>query len=1812
MLSRSFTIQFSAFSFLRRSILLTAFLVLTFSCSNKDKVEISYKNFGEEVTTTQNLTIEFSKNVADESKLNQWDSTQYIQFEPSISGVFNWETPNRLTFSPSEKLPPATTVSGTVTKNILPEDGKFSLGDDISFTFRTTSLSVYKISSYWARLDKESKETPKVFVELEFNFPVPVADIKSKLSLQLGSETSAFIMSTKEDYSRTIKLYVDQYELKDLTIPVKVTIQPGVIPFGGTQPTKETRQITTNLNSPYNFKVTSVTSNYDGSKGIVSILTSQAPQLRDYEKYIDIKPKVSYDIERKNNGFIITSEAFEVTEKYELILKEGIEGEIGGMLKNSYREDFSFGQVKPTIKFASTKTRFLSRKGFKNIKVQILNIPEVEVVVSKLYENNAKSFLSGRNYYYDYDSDEYYYGYNYNNTSLQDEIWSKKINTSDLPREGNFSLLNLDFEDKLKDYKGIYIVQVRSTENRWLKDSRLISVSDLGIIVKNGENKVHVFVNSLDSGEPVANSQVSVIGRNNQKLKTVNTNQQGVAEFDIDPNLPGGFSPEIVTASLENDYNLLDFGSTAVQTSRYDVGGKYLTDRVYEGFIFMERDLYRPGETANFAVIVRDRQWGLPGEIPVKINIRTPDGHEFVNQQKILNAQGSAETSISLPEASLTGNYSITVKTSNDKYLTSGTLKVEEFLPDRIKVESRLDKEEYTSVDRKISIDLSAVNFFGPPAANKNYEVRMQWTKTGFYPKDYRRYNFNYYKTNTQFYDITREGTSDSEGKASLTVDIPSGFKNNGILRLTAFVTVFDETGRPVGVINRANLYTQEVFFGLKSDDYWVKTGDLVKTDLIALDKEGNVLDGQKANVKVIKHEYKTVLSRSGSYYRYRSQSYERVIEDKEIEFNGENTSISFIPDLSGKYEVRIFPPGVNNYISKSFYAYGYGSTTVNSFEVDNEGEVDIVFDKENYSPGETAKVLLKTPFSGKVLVTVETNNVLDHFYLEANNRSAQFDLPIKDEYLPNVFVSTTLFKPQKESDIPLTVAHGYSPVKVDKPENMLDIKIDAVEKSKSNQSQKISISTAPNAMVGLAVVDEGILQVSKYQTPDPYKFFYGKRALGVKSFDVYPYLFPEIAGNLTGGGAGLASELSSRINPLNNNRVKLVSFWNGIKQADANGKLEYTIDIPQFSGDLRIMAVAFKNEGFGNGQSNMKVADPIVISPGVPRFLSPTDTLVMPVAVSNTTEKDIRATIEVSTGELLNVAGRSSSKENLSAQQETPLSYKLFADNNIGSSEIAVNVVTGGDEYVHKTDITIRPNSPLLKISGSGVIKGTKSEVAKIEDSNFIENTVRRKLIVSKTPMVEFTRDLSYLLRYPYGCLEQTTSQGFPLLYYRNISTGVLSSKDQSVSSANYIVNEAIKRIYLMQLYNGGFSYWPGQGTESFWGSAYAIHFLVEAQRAGYNVDQNILSKGLDYLAKKANERNIIDYFYTYTQQRPIYPRANIYSLYVLALAGKPQISTMNFYLSKMEFLTSDSKYLLSAAYALSGDKSRISELIDSRFVSESQIRSTGGSFYSPIRDEAIALNALLDIDPDNNEIPVMAKHISEALKSKRWFSTQERAFGLIALGRISKESANTNINAEIKSNGKTIGTYKNSLKPLEISSEDVKGNVTISTSGEGTLYYFWESEGISEDGSYVQEDKYIKVRRTYYHENGAVADLNNIKQNDRLIVKLSLSKSFNSRIDNVVVTDMLPGCFEVENPRFGQLPAYRWIKDASRPDHSDFRDDRVHLFTDLNYSNTRNYYYMVRAVSKGHYNLGPVAADAMYNNEYHSYHGAGKVIVK
>jgi uncharacterized protein YfaS (alpha-2-macroglobulin family) len=484
----------------------------------------------------------------------------------------------------------------------------------------------------------------------------------------------------------------------------------------------------------------------------------------------------------------------------------------------------------------------------------------------------------------------------------------------------------------------------------------------------------------------------------------------------------------------------------------------------------------------------------------------------------------------------------------------------------------------------------------------------------------------------------------------------------------------------------------------------------------------------------------------------------------------------------------------------------------------------------------------------------------------------------------------------------------------------------------------------------------------------------------------------------------------------------------------------------------------------------------------------------------------------------------------------------------------------------------------------------------------------VNYQLVVSRSPAVELADQLKYLVEYPYGCTEQAVSAAFPQLYYGDLAD-LMQLNGAGKGNANSNVLEAIRKIKMRQLYNGAVTLWDDAGTEDWWATIYSAHFLLEAKKAGFDVDNSLLQTMLNYINNRLRNKQLVTYYYNRTLNKKIAPKEIAYGLYVLALAGQSNVPAMNYYKANPNILALDSKYLLSAAYATAGDKKSFAALLPASFSGEESVAQTGGSYYSDVRDEAIALNALIDVDPGNSQIPIMAKHVSDKLKSRQWLSTQERAFAFLALGKLARSANQSDATAEIVVNGKTIakvdnGQWKGDMKAL-------KGtNIDIVTKGKGRLYYYWMAEGISSSGAYKEEDNYLKVRKHFYDRFGKELTGSTFKQNDLIIVGITLERSFSTDIDNVVITDLLPAGFEIENPRTKEIPGMDWIKDASEPTALDVRDDRINFFVDAT-KNKQVYYYAVRVVSPGLYKMGPVSADAMYNGEYHSYNGAGIVKV-
>ncbi len=1793
------------------SLLASSFIFI--ACSKKGTVSLSYTNAKGEVPQLGNLTFRFNQSLMKDSLLNLWDSTEYISFEPAIPGRFRWESPDQLVFSPAQPLNPATTYSATIKNAVLKfsEHGSVSGGDKISFY--TPPLTLDQSQIIWVG---ESSTTAAPQLDLFFNYRINPEDLKSKLSVEIeGNKADLGFITVSPD--NKISLRINGLKQEDKDLAANISIDKGLKPESGRNATAEAMKSSMLIPSPFVLSVLNIESEHDGTEGVVRVATSQQLTNESLKSFVRFDPVLTYTVQLTDEGFEIRSDKFDLEKSYALTIAKDLRGKIGGVLKEDYYGSVAFGELEANIRFNSKKAVYLSKKGAKNLEVMITNVPKVKLIISKIYENNL--LMAQRYGYYpqetrstqaSYSEDEYgdyYYEDNYygNNVSLGDVIYEKEIDTRALPKSSGARLLNFaEFEDRLPDFKGVYHVMIRSVEDYWVRDSRYISLSDLGLIAKEGADKLFVFANSIKTAMAVSGVNVTVYANNNQLIGSGTTNTEGVAEIAYSKNDISGFRPAMVVAKTDDDFNYLPFTNTRVNVSRFDVGGKRNNPAGLDAFVYAERDIYRPGEKVNFAVVIRDRQWKSPGDMPLKMKFVMPNGKELRTFRKSLNEEGAAEASVDIASSAITGSYTLEIYTSADVLLASKSFSVEEFVPDRIRVNAKLDRNALKPGD-KAGLAINAMNFFGPPAANRNYETEIQVKQKSFSPEKFADFDFSLANLQTYFEKVIREGKTDADGNAGEQYEVPAAFANRGVLQASFYTTVFDETGRPVSRAASADIYTQDVFIGLKQDGYYYYAlNQPVKFLLAAVNKDGNAASGA-ARIEVIKKEYRTVLVKSGSYFRYESQQDDKLVTESAVNV-GSNTTYTFIPRSPGNYELRIYRPGAASYVKRNFYSYGGWGLTGNSFEVNTEGHIDIELEKKSYLSGETVKALFKTPFSGRMLVTMETDKVISYQYVEVSNRVANVELKLTGEHVPNVYITATLIKPHEVSDIPLTVANGFKNVPVEEKNRKIPVEILAQKTVRSKTKQKVKVKAAPGSYVSLSAVDNGVLQVTDFKTPDPYNYFYQKKALQVNAYNLYPLLFAEVRARLSSTGGDGELSMDKRVNPMPAKRVKVVSYWSGIKKTNGSGEAEFEFDIPQFSGELRLMAVSYKGQSFGGADNTMTVADPVVISTALPRFLSPGDTVLVPVTLSNTTDKAATVSTDISSDGAIKVLGSKSQSVSLAAKSEGRAVFSLVANPDMGIAKVNVTVSGMGEKFTDVTEISVRPPSTLQKSTGSGSIAGGSTQKISIGLSDYIESSTDYSLVISRSPALELGEHLRYLVQYPYGCTEQTVSAAFPQLYYSDMSDLMQSGK-QNVINANSNILEAIRKIKMRQLYNGALTLWDGGGTEDWWTTVYAAHFLLEAKKAGFDVDNSLLSTMLNYLNNRLKNKQTIIYYYNRDQNKKIAPKEVAYSLYVLAMADRSNVPTMNYYKANQALLALDSRYLLSAAYAVAGDKKSFAAMLPSAFAGEESVPQTGGSYYSDVRDEAIALNALIDTDPAHSQIAVMAKHVSDKLKSRQWLSTQERAFAFLALGKLSRSAAKSDVSAEVKVNGKIIakveaGQWKGDKAALK------GNNIEIITKGNGKLYYFWEAEGISSSGAYKEGDSYLKVRKRFYNRFGQPINGNSFKQNELVVIGISLERSFSTSVENVVITDLLPAGFEIENPRTKEIPGMDWIKDASTPTALDVRDDRIHFFVDA-HNNKQTYYYAVRAVSPGNYKMGPVSADAMYNGEYHSYHGAGVI---
>jgi uncharacterized protein YfaS (alpha-2-macroglobulin family) len=1804
-----------------RYISMLAISVLILSCSKNEAelLGVTSPLPAGIVPATSVITVTFSRRVVSPDSTNLWTNTPYIEFSPAIPGKFVWQDTARLVFSPDAPLSGDTKFTGRLNAALLLRmSGAKSFKGTEEFTFATESFTMKQAEFFYDRIGQSRQVGIKV--NLDFTYLVNPGDVAKYIRLSIDGQKQPAVHVVTPEKSKVIAIEVGvatQLEQKreisldfdgDLVSPETSTHIRMDRPFTYTLPALEEMQI-------YGHEF-----GFDGTASWIRVRMSQEVDAQSVKKNIVLDPQREYTVQVDNQGFTLRGK-FEPGSAFHLLIKAGLESVLGGKTKNEYETDVIIGNIQPSFSFASPSGVYMLLGGQKKIEIKTVNLPKLMVRVSQIFQNNLVFFLTGGRSY-DYSYDEYgddegggryrrkfrYFAGNYGRQLSYDTIPVQSVTNQEVTTL-------FDLQPYLNTgYRGFYLVEIAEPKEAWRSTSKLVSISDIGMIVKQSGEEVMVFAASLETNDPMSGVLINLLSTNNQTIASARTDRDGVARFSDYKTVAKDFVLKLVTAEADNDFNFINLEDYRVETSRFDVAGKRDAASSLDAMLYGDRNIYRPGEKAYFSGIVRNLTHELPAQMPVRFKIFNPQGTLVNDQQITLNEQGSFETQYQTRTTGLTGDYRCELYTGNNLFLTSYRVSVEDFVPDRLKLTVNSSRETARPGD-KVKYDLLALNFFGPPAAGRRWEFEGSFDPLPYKSKNFPEYRFfddaaKNYSANPQVVD----GITDDEGKASVEFDMPKQLTATGLLRAKGRVAVFDESGRPVYQLSQTVIYPKDYYIGILNQGvYYVTPNTPQKIQIVAVDANDKPLKGFKAKIDLIRYEWHSILRQHAgtNTLRYVSERREILVKSDVVTLADKPTEFTYLTPRSGDYSLRISKDGDTGYNQIGFYSYSWGTSDITSFEVDPEARVEVVFDKPVYAPGDKAKVLFQTPFSGRMLVTVERNTVFSYRYLNVVNNAASMEISVDENFLPNAYVTAVLFRKVKEMNIPLMAGHGFAPLMVENKSNKLNVALRAPEKIRPKTIQKVTVMTGgeKNVFVTLAAVDEGICQVKNYKTPDPYGYFYAKKALETETFDFFKHLIPEPEkakqSSSTGGGE---AEMAKRVNPLGVQRFKPVALWSGILKTNSNGEAEVTLDVPEFSGELRLMALAYRGDRFGSAQQGIKVADPVVITPALPRFLSPGDSITMTITAFNTTDKPVSLTFEIETNGGV-VALTKNVSLDLDANRERYLNVPLRATAQIGKAVVRVRTHAFGENLESTTELPVRPVAPFSADAVTGFVDGGGTVSHDIGDA-FLTFGRGAHITLSPFPVANFAKELKYLIGYPHGCIEQTVSKAFPQIYLRDIAM-MLAPSLLNTGSPAYFVNEAISKLTTMQLADGAFAYWPGGGSTNDWCTVYATHFLLEARKAGYAVPEAMAKQALNAVGAIARSKRTYDYYY-YDRQRTVVKRiadkSCVYALYVLALAGVPERPVMNFYRTERSLLSYDMQFLLAGAFAMSGDRRTYTELLPPEFATEEAQRTTGWDFDSPVRANALILNVLLETDLNNQSIPRYMEYLSRTYRTGYWFSTQDDAFTLLAFGKAARMASATKVEGSVTVGGKSYsyggGNQKFAIDPFG-------KNVTIAMKGEGRVYYSLVTEGIKTDGGMKMEDKELQVRREFFDRNGSPANLGAVRQNDLLIVRLTLMSSID-KLENVAITDLLPAGFEIENPRITETTNYPFIKNPATPEYMDIRDDRINFYTSFRGGSRQQiFYYLARAVTQGSFRYAPVVAEAMYDANYYSASGEGRVRV-
>ncbi|AXT51724.1 hypothetical protein D1818_13055 [Aquimarina sp. BL5] len=1817
-------------------------IVFVFSCKKKDAKAIAEAN-ASELNKYQEYISDVSTGVISvldnvyvvlQTPVEGWDDNQelsnkVLSVSPSVEGRVFAVNNQTIAFQPEKGFKEDTEYTFTLNLDGLVKDLKDELDGNFVFSVKTLKQQFSIITD---NLQSYSKDWQYISGTISASDQLSFDTAKQLITATQKGKNVPVTFGESLDKSRQFSFRIDSIQRfeEDSEVAIKWSGKSFDIDTEGEDVLK--------VPGKNNFSVISVSvSNFEGQYVEINF-SDPLKKNQNFDGLVTIAGAKDLKYTVKGQNLKVYPKQ-ELKGTLEVTVFEGIKSIDNYKLKNTYSENISFQQPKPEVKLLQSGVILPTSENLK-FNFEAINLRAVEVQVVKVFENNVLQFLQNNNldgssnlrsvarpvakklinlqenaslnlskwnafaidlkelispdpgaiYRVELKYKKVYSLYKCDGAAADEtSIDELSENYDDEEEESSFWDSSQYYYDEYYDYD--WNERDDPCSNSFYRNKKVaanVLASNLGVIIKKGLNNSYtVTVNDILTTNPIPNVKVAFYNYQQQEIGIATTDAQGMSGFDADK--PAFFA--IATSGKQQTYVKLNDGN-ALSVSKFDVSGVRLQKGI-KGYIYGERGVWRPGDTLFLSFMLNDNANKLPKGHPVKFELKDPYGKVIHQETKTEGIGNFYKFIVETSDEAPTGNWQAKVNVGGASFAKS--LKIETIKPNRLKIKANFD-DEVLGANKSITGDLEVLWLHGAVAKSLQTDINARFSpkRTSF--KTFPGYIFDdpSRRFGTDEQEVFR-GKLSSEGKVNFSMKPTLESKAAGMLR-ASFITKVYETGGDFStdVISK-DFSPYETYIGLnvpKGD----KARGMLLTDtqhnfeVVSVDKKGNPKSVKDLEVYVYKVNWRwwwdTSEDNLSSYNRgsYRNEVFKTKVTTNSSGKTNFNFEIKY-PEW-GRYLVRVIDPNGGHATGKAIYV-DWPGWAGRANKNDPSAATMLMFsaDKSTYNVGETAIVTFPSSEGGRALVTVENGTeVLSSLWVTPQKGETKFELPIEDLYTPNVYIHITLLQPHSSTanDLPIRL-YGVIPISVENPATRVKpvVKMPDVLRPEETIDVKISETSGKAMTYSIAIVDEGLLDLTRFKTPNPWNTFYAREALGVKTWDVYDDVIGAYGGSINQifsiGGDGEAGGSKSK----KANRFKPMVVYKGPFELKKGETKSHKIKIPKYIGSVRTMIVASDatNAAYGSVEKTTPVRKPLMVLTSIPRKITPGEKVTIPVTVfaMENKVKDVNVTLKPNKG--FTVVGETSQRLNFSQPDEKMVYFDIEVIEGASITDIEVVASGNGEKASYSIPIDIINPNPMTTEITSIVLEPNSEQ--ELDFASFgVDGSNSTTIELSSLPPMNFEGRLKYLIRYPHGCVEQTTSAAFPQLYLGDVFT--LPSEKKNKIQRN--MEAAIYRLKSFIQPNGGMSYWPGYSNANDWGTSYAGHFLLEANKKGYVLPIGFKSNWINYQQQQAKR-----------WRSGGSDLAQAYRLYTLALAGSPDLSSMN-RLRETSNLSNDAKLRLAAAYGLIGQKSAADKLLNSSNIDFQPRKNYYHTYGSTNRNRAMALETLVLLD-QKAKAQKVAEALAKELSSKRWMSTQTSSYALMAMAKYATYVGGKGIEVNYTLNGKSnsANTNKTLLSSGELSI--TKNNkLLLKNNKENTIFVQLATSGILPVGQEKVIQSNFKAIVDYKNRDGRIIDVTKLSQGTDFVAEVTITNTSGSNVKDIALTEIFPSGWEVVNTRFTDFGSFR----TNKVTYTDIRDDRVNFYFDLKPKESKTVTLLLNASYLGKYYLPGIQSEAMYDNDY------------